>query len=181
MSDRNYESHADVVGLRMAGRHIAPSSPSEYDDVLKISHCTDARVEDCVINPDGGNREDGVDIMRGCHTVTFRRCQVGAGAKYGFTIKGGCEHILLEDVVISRPGGGWERVDIDIGNYSHTCPHAYTSAVTLDNVRRSDGRPVRVRVGFADRPTVLGGNIKVLFWQSLALKAYVAIRSLFRP
>lgn len=180
MSDYNYESHADETGLRLTGRTIAPIMAYKYDDVLKLSNCSAVFVEECVINPDGGNREDGVDLMRGCDTVTFRRCEVGAGERYAFTIKGGCENILLDDVVIVRPGGGWERVDIDLGNFSHTCPHAKTGLVILKNVRRADGRPVRLRVGFATTPHVMGGNVKVLFWQSLMLKAYVALRRFFR-
>jgi hypothetical protein len=47
------------------------------------------------------------------------------------------------------------------------------------NCKRSDGLPVRVRVGWADRPVVIGGNVKILFWQSLMLKVYVFILNLF--
>lgn len=172
--DTNYLSYADQSNLVLDGMTIQPDVPSDWDDVLKISCCKFTEVNHCIINPDGGNREDGVDVMRESYCVSFNNCHVGAGQRYAFTIKGGCDLIRLKDVTIIRHGGGWERVDIDIGNWSTTTPKK-TDAVFLTNVTASDGKPVRVRVGWARRPEILGGNVKILFWQSLGLKLYCLV------
>ena len=83
---------------------------------------------------------------------------------------------MLHRVAITRPGR-W--VDIDIGNYSSTVPDAKTGRIMLISVTRTDGKPVRVRVGFAEDPLIVGGNVKVLRCQSLALKLYVWFRRKF--
>lgn len=184
MSDDNYLSVANETGVRMEGVTIdADVSSPDYDDILKVSNVQDAEFAYCVVNLTGGNREDGVDVMRYSHDVRFYGCRVGAGQKYAFTIKGGSDQIEIRDSLIIRPGGGWERVDIDIGNYSSTVPDARTGMVILRNVQRLDGKPLRVRVGWADRPLILQdpSTVHVLFWQSLALKVYVWFRRHFWP
>ncbi len=83
--------------------------------------------------------------------------------------------MTLRDCTITRGGGNWERVDIDIGNWSTTTP-AKTGVVTIDHVTRTDGKPVRVRVGWADKPVIIGPKVHILFWQSLGLKIYCLVR-----
>ena len=171
--DKNFYSIADQVYVNLAEETISPENPQDYDDILKISGSSDVSVKNCIINPNGGNREDGVDIMRESKYIQFYNTKVGCGNKYGFTIKGGSDCVSLVDVVITNTRGK-EGVDIDIGNYASVCPDAKTGTVTLDNVTRDgyDG-VVTVRVGWAKRPVIKGGNVKVLFWQSLGLKIYV--------
>lgn len=173
--DNNYRSIADRIDVRVINEVITPplGTAGQYDDILKFSNVQYGLIDNCIINSDGGNREDGVDIMRYCKNLLFSHCRVGAGKKYAFTIKGGSDFIYLENVSITRRGGGWERVDIDIGNYSSTVPDAKTGIVFLRNVTALDGKPVRVRVGWADRVVVEGGNVEILRCQSLALKVYV--------
>ena len=171
--DINYRSYADQDNVTVTGETIQAPDPQNYDDILKISHCQFMTVSGCIINANGGNREDGVDIMRDSYAVHLTDCDVGAGKLYAFTIKGGSDMVSLKNIVITRPGPWPQRVDIDIGNFSSTVPNSKTGRVFLENVTRLDGKPVRVRVGWADRPIIVGGNVKVLFWQSLILKAYV--------
>ena len=173
--DTNFLSYADQSGVVLEHQVIDPADPENYDDILKISNCHDVVVRNCWINTGGGNREDGIDIMRTSSNVRIENTIVAAGSKYAFTIKGGSYDIALKDITITRGGSGWEGVDIDLGNYSSTCPDIKTGRVTLDNVRRWDGKPVRIRVGWAADPVIIGGNCKVLGWQSLALKLYVQI------
>jgi hypothetical protein len=45
---------------------------------------------------------------------------------------------------------------------------------------RTDGKPVRVVVGNAEKPSVVGGNVKILFWRSLGLKLFVWGKGLFQ-
>lgn len=173
--DINYRNYADCKNVIVLDEIIAPPNPSNYDDILKLSNVQDVLVSGCTINPDGGNREDGVDIMRYCARVKIADCRVGAGKKYAFTIKGGCDDILLENVLITRRGGGWERVDIDIGNYSSTVPDAKTGRVIVREVRAIDDLPVRLRIGWAKEVIVEGGNVEILRCQSAGLKVYVQV------
>lgn len=174
--DNNFQSYAGVSDLTVVNQEYSPDDPSNIDDVLKISHSERITFIKCDINPKGGNREDGVDVMNNSKNIRFSECSVGCG-KYAFTIKGGSNFVWLDNVVIHGKHG-IEGVDIDIGNFSSTVPDDKTGIVMLDNVTRKDGKPVRVRVGWASYPVITGGNVKVLFWQSLILKAYVAFKRL---
>lgn len=169
--DTNFISYADTKDVVVEGITFQPTNPEFYDDILKISKVEQIVVRNCIINPKGGNREDGVDINRLCKDVSITDCTIGSGDKYAVTIKGGCVGVELNDVeIVGR--GGWERVDIDLGNYSDS-NMIRTRGIELIDVRRQDGQPVRVRCGLADRPLIYGGHVKVLFWQSLMIKAYV--------
>lgn len=175
--DRNFKSFCDESNRTVADELFAPDNPSEWDDVVKVSHCEGFTFRNCIINPEGGNREDGVDVMRKSRHVEFYNCRVGAGNRYAFTIKGGSEMISLVNVTITGRRGK-EGVDIDIGNFSHTLPNVKTGLVYLDNVSRANGEAVRVRVGWAPNPSVVGGNVKILFWASIGLKLYVLFKRL---
>ena len=176
--DKNYLSFADrereTHELVILCPEIDGERSEDYDDILKISHCREFTFRDCHVCPEGLQREDGVDIMRFSRTIAFFNSRVAAGRRYAFTIKGGSSEILLRNVIITRPG---RFVDIDLGNYSHNAD-GKTGKVTLDNVVRADGKPVRVRVGWADQPIVIGGNVKILVVQSYLLKIYVHAKRL---
>ena len=172
--DTNFISYADTKDVVVEGLTFQPTNPEFYDDILKISKVEQIVVRNCIINPKGGNREDGVDINRLCKDVSITDCTIGSGDKYAVTIKGGCVGVELNDVeIVGR--GGWERVDIDLGNYSDS-NMIRTRGIELIDVRRQDGQPVRVRCGLANRPLIYGGNVKVLFWQSLMIKAYIWVK-----
>jgi hypothetical protein len=113
--------------------------------------------------------------MRGSD-VLLKHSRVRAGKRYAITIKGGSV-ARVENVIIWGPRGT-EGVDIDIGNYNHVQPNRKTPTSDLVNVTREDGKPVLVRVGFASKPVIIGGNCKILFWQSLGLKVYVLFKRL---
>jgi len=175
--DKNFASFADESDRTIGDELFAPQNPAEWDDIVKVSHCDGLTFRNCIINPLGGNREDGVDVMRKSRHVEFYNCRVGCGNRYAFTIKGGSEMISLANVTITGRRGK-EGVDIDIGNFSHTLPNAKTGLVYLDNVARSDGSAVTVRVGWATKPAITGGNVKILFWASIGLKLYVLFKRL---
>lgn len=171
-TDRNYVSIADnrMPDVRI-GNRFDPEKPELFDDILKLSNAWAVNISDCVINPNGGNREDGIDMARYCRDVIIKDCKVGPGAKYAVTIKGGSHHIVLENITITGERGK-EGVDIDIGNFSDW-NYAMTHSIDLINVKREDGRPVTLRIGRAEGVNIIGGNIKLLFVQSFFLKAYV--------
>ena len=176
--DENYLSYADVQNDELQFLHhlnVSPAFAEQYDDLLKISRCRNMVFRHLVVAPNGRQREDAIDIMRFSRDVYIDGA-ILRGGKYVVTIKGGSCEILLNDVLIERPANGREGVDIDIGNFSHNAL-GRTGRVVLRNVLRSDGKPVRVRVGWADEPVIIGGNVKVLRFQSLLLKAYVYVKA----
>ncbi len=169
--DRNYNSIADNVHpITLDKQEIQPHAPDMWDDILKLSNAWAVNIIDCDINPEGGNREDGIDVNRFSRDCLFKRCRVKAGARYAITVKGGSNYINFNDIVIHGPRGK-EGVDIDIGNYSST--HAMTHDININNVRREDGQPVTVRIGYGCDVNITNTNVKVLVVQSLLLKVYV--------
>ena len=99
-----------------------------------------------------------------------------SGDAQAVTIKGGSQNIRLTNVAIS--GSGSEG-DIVLGGWSDQSM-SMTTGVVLENVSKSDGSAVRVVLGKADKPTIIGGNCKIDRWQSFLLKAYCFIKGLFK-
>jgi hypothetical protein len=77
-------------------------------------------------------------------------------------------YVLLMDVIIHAHG---KETDIDLGNWTDTGT-SVTRGVVLMNVTSEDGRPVKVRVGHAEWPTIIDGNCKIDRLGSYLLKAY---------
>jgi hypothetical protein len=170
--DKNFHSFDKEIGKQFHDRVFAPERPQDWDDILKISACRDCVFDHIQVrSTDPCNREDGVDISYLCDGVTLKNFFVDAGGLYGVTIKQ-ARNILLQNGTIGRPGGGWERVDIDLGSRSQY-RRLRTQAVTIDNVHRLDGEPVRVRVGDADWPELHNGVYDILHVQSVGLKCFV--------
>lgn len=169
--DRNFRSESGKFDVSVVNQNIYSHSPQEYDDILKFSHTIGALVKNCTIGSHLPSREDGVDINK-CEAIYIMECKIWGGDKYGITIKGGSKLVSLEDVQFMSYRRG---IDVDIGNFSDTNMDK-TTGVVLRNVTRGDGNPVRVRVGRGNKPTIIGGNVKILFWHSLALKAYVLFK-----
>lgn len=170
--DVNYRSIADVQDVLIENERISPIFADDFDDVLKLSNARNITVRNCVVL---GGREDAVDMNRHCQNVLIEDCLVGAGKQYAFTIKGGCSRITLRNVIITPRGGS---IDIDLGNWSDQSKEP-TRLVHLHNVTRVDGKPVRVRVGNADKPTISGGNVEVLGAESFWLRVYLVWKSIF--
>ena len=172
-TDTNWHSIADnPTPVHHEFEVFDPPKPrGQWDDCLKLSNAQNVTVVGCNINPFGGNREDGIDISRFSRNSLITASTIGTGGKYAVTIKGGSYNITISDCTIAGKRG-WEGVDIDIGNFSDWNA-ANTHSVTLENLIRSDLRPVTVRIGHATDIDIIGGNVKVLVVQSLLLKAYV--------
>jgi hypothetical protein len=169
--DKNFRSYADESGVRIYGETIAPPDQT-YADTLKFSNADDVEVEKCHVV---GGYEDCVDINRDCEQVVLRNLTLEAHGEYAVTIKGGSHDIKLIDVVITAPGRVY---DIDIGNWSDQNQNKTTS-VKLVNVTRADGEKVRVRVLWADRPVIVGGNVSLTVVPRLAVLVYRFFRKLF--
>lgn len=171
--DANFRSYADETDLVLEWLSIAPQmegkDAADFDDLLKFSRVQRARVSRCLIRGNGRQRENAIDLNRGCEDIVIEDCRIEAGRQNAITIKGGCQRVSLRRLAIERAGG---HCDIELGNWSDQSP-ARTIGVTLEDVRRADGKPVRVRVGNADWPMIRGGNVRIQYFQSYVLKAYL--------
>jgi hypothetical protein len=141
MADKNYISHCNEKNVMITGETIVPPDDT-YSDTLKFSNVNGFSVLDCNIT---GGKEDCVDIMRGSKHGSICLCELTPKGKYGVTIKGGVENITISDTILTCGGS---ETDIDIGNYENasTPRNQPVQVVTISNVRRKDGRRVRVRL-----------------------------------
>lgn len=167
--DRNYLSIADVDGKIIHDLRIDPSheghNPLDFDDILKFSHARNVQAQRLFV---AGGRENAIDLNRGCENVVVENTLLEAGRQASVVIKGGCRNITLRHVAITNVTG-W--CDVLIGDWSDQSWEK-TTEVHLLHVSRNDGQPVRVVVGHADWPEVMGGNVRILRRPSYALKCY---------
>lgn len=176
--DHNFKSYDGEIGMTFTGMMLSPARPQDYADIMKISRCRKCRFESfaAVAPTMPCHREDGIDISYLCDDLVLEDFTVDAGHCYAITIKQ-ARNIFLLNGTILRPAFNWERVDIDLGNRSQY-RRLRTEAVVIDGMRSQDGRPVRVRVGDSEKPTLRNGLYDVLTVQSLGLKGYVYTRAL---
>lgn len=172
MADTNYHSISDQTNVTLKDITVDPRStgvdPATIDDVLKLSHAQNILIERLIVDAGGLQKENAIDMNRMCSQVSIIDAKLVSGLQNAITIKGGCYDILIENVIII-PGKG--SCDIELGNWSDQSQD-YVTNVTLKNVTRNDGQPVRLRVGHAKEPTIIGGNVKRDFLGSLMVKAY---------
>lgn len=180
MADTNYLSIADVTGYELKDKTIDPRvdgiDPSTIDDVLKLSHAQNILVETVTVNAGGLQKENAVDMNRVCTDVVMKNCILYSGKQNAITIKGGCRDITIQDVEIV-PGSG--HCDIELGNWSDQSQD-YVLNVKLINVTRTDGNPVRLRIGHAKNVTVEGGNVKEDKLGGLLVKLYFFFKNLIK-
>ena len=173
--DNNYMSLADTsdVFLTMLLLPRKGDNPTDYDDTLKFSKAESCGIDSSYII---GGTENAIDMNRECRWITVRDTTLVGGDHCAVVIKGGCEFVTLQGVLI-RPGGG--AYEIELGGWSDQS-RKKTRQVHLLHVMRTDGKPVRVVVGNAEKPSVVGWNVKILFWRSLGLKLFVWAKGLFQ-
>lgn len=155
MADVNYYSIASNPSPVDLGSFLNPANPLDYSDIIHLSKGVNVTIHDVTVQ---GGKEDCIDMNNDSQNVLIQNVRVHPNGQYGFTIKGGTRDVVLRNVVFETHGN---TVDIDLGNWSDQDQVNKTRAVTLENVTSVDGRPVKVRVMFADNPTVIGGNVKV--------------------
>lgn len=172
MADHNYRSYADVRGVNVEGITLPEKGVDNlaYSDVLKLSRAQDVVVRNCYIY---GGVEDCIDMNRYCENVLIENCTLYPAGKYAMTIKGGSSGIVLRNIVIDGHAG---EVDIDLGNWSDQSMEQ-SRAICLDNVTRADGTPVTVRVLWAEKPIVVGGNVNVVVIPKFIARIYRWLRA----
>lgn len=170
-TDRNFLSVADVDGRTLEDLRIDPESEGqrrdEFDDILKFSHARNVVARRLWV---AGGTENAIDMNRECRAIRVEDSTLISGRQCAIVIKGGSEAIAFTRVKIA-PAEPDTAYDIEIGGWSDQSMER-TRNVTLQEVTRWDGKAVRVVVGHADRPVIIGGRCRVLFWRSLALKTF---------
>ena len=172
-TDKNYYSVSDVSDVTVKNHRFDPSefgvNPAEIDDIVKFSHATNIVFNDIIVDGQGQQKENCIDMNRECKNISIIGALLYQGNQNAITIKGGCDTILLKNITIIPRGG---NCDIEIGNHSQQS-FKKTTNVILDNVKRFDGKPVRLRVGHADYPTIINSDVEYQWFQSLIAKIYV--------
>jgi polygalacturonase len=180
-TDKNYYSIADQNDVRLEDVTIDPRkdniNPSTIDDVLKLSHATNVVINNVTVDAGGKQKENTLDMNRECKNITISNCILVSGQQNAITIKGGCDTVLIENVVIV-PGTG--HCDIELGNWSDQSQKKVTNVI-LKNVTRLDKKPVRLRVGHATNPKIIGGNVKRKVLASLIIKIYWRLKKIGLP
>jgi len=124
--------------------------PDYFSDTIKCSTgLTDCRIYLGAVH---GGLEDALDVNNRCSNleIVAQQWVFDPGhSKMGFTIKGGSRNIKVSGLVQGDPL-------VDIGNASDQS-HDPTTGVHL-NLRRVDGKPIRVRVLNGDEPTFEPGS-----------------------
>ena len=169
MADKNFESYANIDSVTVSGRNIMPPDDS-YNDTLKFSNAKNITVSDCTIH---GGSEDCIDMNNLTSIAIVKNCHLYSGGQYCSTIKGGTTNIRWTDVVIAKHGSTY---DVDLGNWSDQS-NDRTTGIVLENVTSLDGNPVTCRVLWADKPQVIGGNVKVTVIPKIFVIIYRFLRS----
>jgi len=156
MADNNYYSIADQDGVVIENKDFPDPgvNSQDYSDIFKLSHATNIVLRNSSI---AGGTEDCIDMNRDCNNILIENVRLHSGGSYCMTIKGGTKNVTLKDIVVQAHG---KETDIDLGNWSDQS-NELTTNITLENVQSMDGSPVRVRVLWADPPTVINSNVKV--------------------
>lgn len=172
--DKQFHVFADCADQVLTDTVLCPPSAEGYTDALKFSHAERCLVERCDIT---GGSEDCIDMNRMCRDITISDSILRVNGHQAITIKGGSAGIHLKDLLIHGEG---KYAEIELGNWSDQSM-AKTTGVLIENCSRSDGRPVRVVVGRADNPTIIGGNCVINRKWSILVKLYCWLKGLGLP
>lgn len=157
--DTNYESYVDECWVEVQARAIGDvENWSAYDDMLKFSNCWNVNVNNCVVV---GGREDCIDMCRGGDYRVQNSSLIIMG-KNGITCKCGVEGLRVEGVEFDGYGMFSE---IEIGMFSKYDKFPFKNkvqGVIISDVKRKDGKKVRVWVWNGTKPVVRGGNVRVV-------------------
>jgi hypothetical protein len=169
--DTNYRSYADLEDVRIPDyTRFDPTDegldPRDYADVLKFSHAE--RVAGVNLTVVGG-KENAIDMNRRCRDIFLSDVTLCGGDQSSVVIKGATENVILRRFTYFVSKKAW--CEVLIGDWSDQSTEPSRNIV-LDDHYRKDGKPVRVVVGRAEWPYVVGGNVRICYVKSYALKAY---------
>ncbi len=180
MSDTNYgpgdfsDRSGEPIGPLLLN---PPAGGAGFDDIFKTSHCTDCVFEDVTVEA-GHQRENAWDANRFTKGNVFRRLKLDAGAQPAVYLKCGFSNNIVDDVEITKSGGhsDWYEGDYsDAGGEKNRGNH-------YSNVRRKDGKPLRVAWTFfrAEKPVFHNsGPVRYQYLWSLIRTLYTELKYLF--
>ena len=179
-TDINYDDHTfpgtDGLVLQTHDVQLSPEESAKYNDLLKFSKTTNCKVGK--ISVTGGQQiENAIDMNNECANISLGDVYLEEGRENALTIKGGCDNIYIGNLVI-KPGIG--HCDIELGNWSDQSKKKTTNVV-IGRVARTDGKPVRVRYGWADKPVIHDGNVEWQTLQGLLIRLWVWFRITVSP
>lgn len=152
-------------------KYTFEGNPLQWNDTFHLSRAYNVSFVGLTIP--GGN-EDCIDVQYNSTLVSVSDCRLHPNGLFGMTIKGGSGLVHLKNVVFETHG---KETDIDLGNWSDQNQKDKTKLVTIENVTSADGQPVKVRVLWADKPTVIGGNVKVIVYPKIFVVIYRWLRA----
>jgi hypothetical protein len=154
MSDTNWQSYygdnPDTSGF------VNPPNPQDYDDIMKFSDCTNAVINGRYVV---AGRENCVDAVRGAN-YEWRACSLASGAGVSaVTIKGAIDGWRFIGCTIGRG----KQTDIELGQFDNywTPGRKPTRNGLIKACVSEDGSPIRVTCWNADKPEVVGSNVKI--------------------
>lgn len=182
--DRNFHSIVDRHNetITWSVPHAEIGDPLQWDDVLKITRCSNLTV--VVDGPLPGGREDCIDVNNKCENI---RIIIAGGlapkGKHALTIKGKSHGISVHAKLLSH---GTE-VDVDLGNHSDQSDER-TDDVLLD-LWAIDNTPVTWRRLNAATPKFLNPREQKYrrtfrirgFFRSIFAKGYALLKRLGVP
>jgi hypothetical protein len=181
--DHNYApgGFADRAGKRIGPLLLdPPDQGAGLDDIFKTSGCTDSKFLGITVRA-GRQGENGWDANRFCRRNEYRGLQIDGGAQCAVYLKCGFSHNVVEDVLITKAGGNSDWFEGDFSDYYVTSPRGATvnRGNTYRNVRRADGKPVRVRWVFtrAEKPRFADSRVEYQYLRSLLSTVYVECKT----
>jgi len=177
--DNNYKSYCEECGLDVRDMAIGDvNNWHTYDDMLKFSNCWNVNVNNCVVV---GGKEDCVDMCRGGGYVVQNSEMLIMG-KNGITAKCGIDGLRIEGITFNGKG---HYSEIEIGMFSKYDKWPFKNAVeniVISDVKRSDGKRVRIWLWNSDKP-IIRPNSKVwlirvpkLIWMAYFLFRQIVVR-----
>lgn len=178
-ADVNFLSFSDVDGVVLRGQVVDPAAegkdPAQFNDILKFSHLTNSIFQDGRVVA-GESKENAIDANRLCDNVQVLGYKLSGGRQAAIVVKGGCTRMTFSNVEIDAHPAAWCDVLVDDWSDQAQTP----SVVTLTDVRRKDGYPVRVVFGRFSRPHIVGGNCRINWPLTAGLHVYNLVKGLLR-
>ena len=155
MNDINYNNSG--YGLT-SETWIPPGDASAYDDIIKRSNHIGLTFSGLSLKG-AMPQENWFDFVRGAD-YRIEECHIGAAGVAGVTIKGAISGWVISNAVFDACA----RREIEVGQFDdYWFPgRAPTRGGVMANVTRSDGKPVRVTLWDAERPVVIGSNVRII-------------------
>lgn len=150
---------------------------TSYDDIFKNSHVKGCTFDGVTVKA-GLQRENAWDANNDTRFNTYRRLKFDGGHSPAIYLKGGFCDNRIDDVEITKIGDS--HSDWYEGDYSDQSRDK-NRRNTRNNVRRSDGKPVRVAWTFfrAEKPRFTNSKVTYQYLWSFVRTIYVECKYLY--